>query len=105
MADQAQAVVLSKLDIAEYLESAEDIAGYLEALLEEGDEKAFVAGLGHVARARGMSAKAVRAIVARDAGLGRASLYKALREGGNPEFSTVLKVAKALGVKLIAVPA
>ncbi len=99
MADQAQAVVLSKLDIAEHLESAEDIAGYLEALLEEGDEKAFVAGLGHVARARGMTE------VARDAGLGRASLYKALREGGNPEFSTVLKVAKALGVKLIAVPA
>lgn len=91
--------VFSPLDVARHLETSEDIAGYLEALLEEGDEKAFVAGLGHVARARGMTQ------IALDAGLGRASLYKALAEDGNPEFSTVVKVAKALGVKLVAVPA
>jgi probable addiction module antidote protein len=69
---------------------------YIEAALEDGDAAVIAAALGDVARARGMSE------VARKAGLGRESLYKALSPGGNPEFSTVLRVLKALGLRLRA---
>jgi probable addiction module antidote protein len=69
---------------------------YIEAALEDGDAAVIAAALGDVARARGMSD------VARKAGLGRESLYKALSPGGNPEFSTVLRVLKALGLRLRA---
>jgi probable addiction module antidote protein len=85
-------------DAAEYLETPEDMAGYLEAALEEGDPALFAAALGDVARAKGMSQ------IAREAGLGRESLYKALRAEGNPEFGTVLKVLRSLGLKLHAKP-
>lgn len=88
----------STFDVAGHLETDADIAAYLGALMDEGDEKAIIAGLGHVARAKGMTQ------IAKDAGLGRASLYKALAEGGNPEFVTVMKVARALGVKFVPVP-
>jgi probable addiction module antidote protein len=72
----------------------EDIAAYLEAAFEDGDPAVITHALGVVARAEGMTE------VARRAGLTRASLYKALSENGRPEFETVLKVLRALGLKL-----
>jgi probable addiction module antidote protein len=81
-------------DAAEHLESTGDMAAYLDAALEDGDSALIVAALGDIARAKGMSQ------LARDAGLGRESLYKALSDTGNPEFVTVLKVMQALGLKL-----
>ncbi|BFM40578.1 addiction module antidote protein [Synechocystis sp. LKSZ1] len=81
-------------DAAEHLETQEDIAAYLEAALEEADPALVVAALGDIARSRGMTN------IARKTGLGRESLYKALSTEGNPEFATVLKVLKALGLRL-----
>ncbi len=89
----------SRFDVADYLGSEEECAAYLEAALENGDAKLVSSALGDIARARGMSQ------VARDAGVSRESLYRALSENGNPEFSTVLKVIKALGLKLVPTPA
>ncbi|MGL4230018.1 MAG: addiction module antidote protein [Casimicrobium sp.] len=86
-------------DPAEHLETEEDIAAYLEAAFEEGDPALIAAALGDIARAKGM------AQIARDAGLGRESLYKALSPEGNPEFATIMKVVNALGLKLHATPA
>ncbi len=81
-------------DAADYLKTDESIAEYLEAALADGDPALIAAALGDIARAKGMTQ------VARDAGLGRESLYKALSADGNPEFATVLKVIHALGLKL-----
>ena len=75
------------------------MAAYLEAALEEGDPALVAAALGDIARAKGMTN------VAREAGLGRESLYKALSPTGNPEFATILKVVAALGLRLHAAPA
>jgi probable addiction module antidote protein len=75
------------------------MVAYLEAALEEGDPALVAAALGDIARAKGMTQ------VARDTGLGRESLYKALSASGNPEFATVMKVIAALGLKLHAAPA
>ena len=86
-------------DAAEHLETEDDIIAYLDAALEDGDPAVIVHAIGNIARARGMSQ------IARDAGLGRESLYKALSPEGNPEFATVLKVVKALGIRLRAEPA
>jgi probable addiction module antidote protein len=86
----------TKWDSAEYLKSDEDIALYLEACLEEDDPALVTHALGVIARARGMTQ------IARETGLGRESLYKALSPEGNPEFSTVMKVMKALGIQLHA---
>lgn len=83
-------------DAAEHLESKEDMAAYLEAALEDGDPALVAAALGDIARAKGM------ANIARETGLGRESLYKALSPEGNPEFATVMKVVRALGLKLRA---
>jgi probable addiction module antidote protein len=83
-------------DAAAHLQSREDMAAYLEAALEDGDAVVVAAALGDIARASGMSA------IAREAGLGRESLYKALSPGGNPELATVLKVVRALGLRLHA---
>jgi len=83
-------------DAADYLESEDDMVAYLEAALEEDDPRVVAAALGDIARAKGMSQ------VARDAGLGRESLYKALSPEGNPEFGTVMKVVRALGLSLHA---
>ena len=83
-------------DAAEYLNSDEEVAAYLEAALEEGEPALVAAALGDIARARGMTQ------LARETGLGRESLYKALSPNGNPEFSTILKVVNALGLKLHA---
>ena len=80
-------------DAAEHLETEEDMAAYLDAALEDGDVSLVVAALGDIARAKGMSQ------IARDAGLGRESLYKALSTTGNPEFATILKVVRALGLQ------
>jgi probable addiction module antidote protein len=81
-------------DAADYLETGEDMAAYLEAAFEDGDPALIAAALGDIARARGMTQ------IAREAGLGRESLYKALSPEGNPEFATVLKVMRALGLRL-----
>ena len=85
-------------DVAEHLRTRDEMAAYLDAWLEEApDDAAGIAGaLGNIARAKGMTQ------VARDAGLSRESLYRALSADGNPSFATVLKVARALGVKLHA---
>ena len=83
-------------DAAEHLVTEEDMAAYLEAALEEGDTALVAAAIGDIARAKGMTE------IARKTGLGRESLYKALSPDGNPEFSTVLKVIEALGLKLHA---
>ena len=83
-------------DAADHLETEEDMAAYLEAALEEGDTALVAAALGDIARAKGMT------YIAHEAGLGRESLYKALSANGNPAFDTVLKVVRALGLKLHA---
>ena len=89
---------LSKWDSAQYLKTEEDMLAYFEACLEEaGDDSAFIAkALGNIAKARGMTQ------LARDTGLGRESLYKALSGEGNPSFATILKVTRALGLQLRA---
>ena len=81
-------------DPASHLSTAEDVAAYLEAALQDGDPQLVAAALGDIARAKGMSQ------IARDAGLGRESLYKSLSSSGNPELATVLKVIAALGLQL-----
>jgi probable addiction module antidote protein len=78
----------------DYLDTTEDIAAYLEAVFEDGDPELISHALGVVARSKGMTE------VARSTGLGRQNLYKALSTEGRPEFATVLKVIKALGLKL-----
>ena len=85
-------------DVAEQLRTPEEMAAYLHAWLVEAPEDSggIARALGDIARAKGMSQ------VARDAGLSRESLYKALSENGNPSFATVLKVARALGVQFHA---
>lgn len=90
---------LVPFDAARYLDDDAAIAEYLSAVLEAGDPDLLLLALADVARAKGM------AQVAKDAGLGRESLYKALTPGSKPRFDTVLKVARALGVKLTAQPA
>ena len=86
-------------DPVDHLKTEEDMVSYLEAALEEADPALVAAALGDIARAKGMTQ------VARDAGLGRESLYKALSPAGNPEFATILKVVAALGLQLHAAPA
>lgn len=89
----------TRWDAADYLTDEAAMISYLEAALEDGDAQVIAAALGDIARAKGMTE------VARKAGLGRESLYKALSPDGNPEFATVLRVINALGLKLHAVPA
>jgi probable addiction module antidote protein len=89
-------VKTTKWDAVDYLKTDEDMANYLEAAIEDGDAALISAALGDIARAKGMSQ------VARKAGLGRESLYKALSPNGNPELATILKVVKALGLRLHA---
>lgn len=86
----------SRYDAADYLKSEEDMVAYLEAAIEEAgdDPEIVVIALGDIARARGM------AQLAKDTGLTREGLYKALSADGNPSFGTVLKVMKALGLRL-----
>ncbi|WP_180898518.1 addiction module antidote protein [Martelella soudanensis] len=89
---------LTPFDAAGYLETPEDIAFYLEAVLEDGDPALIAAALGDVARSKGMSA------VSRRAGVTREALYKALSENGDPKLSTLIGVLKALGLQLAVRP-
>lgn len=84
----------SPFDAAQYLESEEGIKLYLEACAEDGDPALMTAALGDIARARNLSA------LAREVGMTRAGLYKALSQDGNPSFATVSKVARALGLEI-----
>ena len=88
----------TKWDATEYLRSEEEIFTYIEAALEDGDPAVITHALGNVARARGMTR------VAKEAGVTREALYKALSEKGDPRLSTFIGVMKALGVKLTATP-
>ncbi len=85
-------------DVAEYLDNDEVIAEYLTVAMEDPNPDVFLAALGDVAKARGM------AQIAREAGLGRESLYKALSSGAHPRYDTIKAVLGALGVKLSVVP-
>lgn len=89
----------STFDVAEYLDNEEVIAEYLTAASEDENPDVFLAALADVAKARGMAS------VARDAGLGRESLYKALAPGAHPRQETVIKVVRALGYSMTFVPA
>lgn len=86
-------------DVAEFLEDEETIAEYLNMALEDPNPEMLLLAVRNIARARGMTQ------LARDTGLGRESLYKALSEGAKPRYDTILKVVRALGVKLHAEPA
>ncbi len=90
---------LSRFDAAEYLDSIDARVEYLRAALETSDTAFILDSVGVVARALGMSQ------VAKDAGLGRESLYKALRADANPEFGTIVRVLSALGLRLSVEPA
>jgi probable addiction module antidote protein len=92
------ALKTTRYDTAEYLDTDEKIAEYIDAVLELDDPALLTHALGVIARARGMTQ------IARETGLSRESLYRALNKDGNPELATVVKVLKALGVRLYAVP-
>ena len=81
----------TKFDIADYLDSKEMIAEYLNAVLEEGSDAQIVAAIGNIAKAIGMTK------IAEETGLSRPSLYKALSEGAKPQFGTIMKVLRAVG--------
>lgn len=88
------AVETTKWDIQDHLSSPEDVAAYLEAIFEDGDPALIAAGLGDIARSKGMSQ------IAKAAGVSREGLYKALSADGDPRLSTLLGVIKALGLTL-----
>ncbi|CAB0149716.1 hypothetical protein PSI9734_00289 [Pseudidiomarina piscicola] len=94
-------IKLHDYDVADHLRTSKEMAAYLEAAIEESDgDAAFIAAaLGDIARAQGMSS------LARKTGLGRESLYKALSKDGSPKFVTIVKVAKALGMRVHIKPA
>ena len=81
----------TKFDIADYLDSNELIAEYLNAVLEEGNDTEVVTAIGHIAKAIGMTK------IAEETGMSRPSLYKALSHGSKPQFATIMKVLKAIG--------
>ena len=91
-------VAVTKFDAADYLNTPEDIAAYLEAAFEDGDPALIAAALGDIARAKGMSE------VARNAGVTRDTLYKSLTERGDPRLSTFVGVMRAMGLRLTAEP-
>ncbi|MBW9254968.1 MAG: putative addiction module antidote protein [Ferrovum sp.] len=89
---------LPEFNVGEYLNSEEDVAAYLTTVLEENDPALLAAALGDIARSRGMTQ------VAKDSGITREALYKALRPGSEPRFDTISRVCTALGVRLVAQP-
>jgi probable addiction module antidote protein len=91
-------VKLLPFDMASLLDSDEAISEYLSQVLDDGDSDELLRALGYIAKAKGM------AMIANESGLGRESLYKALSPGSKPRFDTILKVIKALGVKLHVEP-
>jgi probable addiction module antidote protein len=84
----------TKFDIADYLDDSEMIAEYLNTVLEDGDASDVIAAIGHIAKAMGMSK------IAKETGLSRPSLYKALNQNSKPQFDTIFKVLKAVGGQL-----
>ncbi len=86
-------------NVVDYLGTDKEVAIYLEAAFEDGDPALIAAAVGDIARARGMTK------IAREVGMSRPALYRALDTSGNPEFTTMLRVLKALGVKLVPKPA
>jgi probable addiction module antidote protein len=84
----------SKFDIADYLDSKEMIAEYLNTVLEEGDNSDVICAIGHIAKAIGMTK------IAQETGLSRPSIYKALSVGAKPQFATIMKILKAIGGKI-----
>src|SRR5262245_7525088 len=91
-------IKISKFDAADYLKTPDQIAAYLTEALETGDTSFVCTAIDTIARAKGMSS------IARETGLGRESLYKALSGNTKPEFDTIAKVMNSLGVKLVAPP-
>lgn len=87
---------IAPFDIADYLDNDEVITEYLNAALEDPDPAMFLVALGNVARAQGMTK------LAKDSGLGRESLYKALAPGAKPRYDTIYRIVRALGVSLHA---
>ena len=81
----------TKFEIADYLDSKEMVAEYLNAVLEDGTSEEVVVAIGHIAKAVGMTK------IAEETGMSRPSLYKALSEGAKPQFETIVKVLRALG--------
>lgn len=98
MTDKIKIADLPEFDITEYLGDDQAIAEYLSIVLEEDDPAAFADALSSIARARGMTE------IAKASGLTREALYKALRPNAKPRFDTIMKVIRALGVKLHAEP-
>jgi probable addiction module antidote protein len=96
MTKAKSAIKVTAFDIAKHLDDDIAVANYMSAILDMNDSDLLLAALNNVARAKGM------AQVAKDSGLGRESLYKALAPGAKPRFETVVLVARALGVKLTA---
>lgn len=92
-----QKLDLKPFDMAEILQSEEDIQNYINLVIEENDPAELAHALGVIAKSRGMTQ------IAKDAGIGRESLYKALRDGADPRYATITKVLGALGLKLVAV--
>ena len=89
---------LQTFDMADHLDSDAAVAEYLSQVLADGDTDELLRALGHVAKARGITQ------IAEASGLGRESLYKALRPGAKPRFETLARVCRAVGVKLVAMP-
>jgi probable addiction module antidote protein len=95
----AEKIGIRPFDGAVYLDTAEDVAGYLDAMLEDNDPAVLMHALGVVARSKGMTQ------LAQDTGLAREALYRALSSSGNPSFATIQKVLIALGLRLHITPA
>jgi probable addiction module antidote protein len=89
----------SRYEIADYLDSKEMIAEYLNIVLEEGNSADVINAIGHIAKAIGMTK------IAEETGLSRPSLYKALSDGAKPQFATIMKVLKAIGGQIQVNPA
>lgn len=97
MADTIRTVDLAEFEMAEQLRTEEDIAQYITMVLQDGDTDELIRAVGHIAKARGITQ------IAEKTGLGRTSLYKALKVGSRPQLDTMLKVLKALNIDLQAV--
>lgn len=98
MTDKIKIADLPSFDMAEELRTEEDMAAYLNLVLEESDPAELAHALGVIARARGMTQ------IAQDAGITREALYKALRPNASPRYDTIRRVLDALGVRLVVVP-
>jgi len=88
----------SRFDVADYLTNEEEIAAYLDAVMEEGDPNLLAAALGDIARARGVTE------LSRQTGISREGIYKALSGTGNPAMATIMKITSALGLRLAILP-